>query len=194
MEMRKDIKFIAEIGMFAGIGLVLDLLASVYSRFIWTMGGSISFAMVPIFIMAFRWGLKGGLLTGLIVGVVQILWAGSGWGHPAQIILDYPLAYGLVGVAGILSKKIFNNEGAARLYYINFAIIIGGGLRTLSHILSGYIFFSAYTPDGYDALPWSIIYNLGYMVPSILISSIVIRIIAAKNPKIITLENPALET
>lgn len=185
--MNKDVKFIAEIGIFSGIALVLDLIAGLYSNVIWSMGGSISIAMVPIFIMAFRWGLKGGIISGLVVGVIQILWAGQIF-HPAQIIMDYPLAYGLVGVAGAYAKKVQNFEGAGKYYYLNLGIIIGGALRLITHILSGYIYFSEYTPDGFDALPWSIIYNMGYMIPSIILCGIIIRILAIKSPKLITIE------
>ena len=60
----KELRFIAEIGIFTALGLVLDYAAGWYSNFIFPSGGSISIAMVPIFIIAFRWGLKGGLTVG----------------------------------------------------------------------------------------------------------------------------------
>lgn len=177
------VRFIAEMGIFIALGLVLDFLAGLYSSSIWPMGGSISIAMIPIFIMSFRYGLKGGLLSGLAIGVIQMLWAGSGIVHWIQAFLDYGLAYTLVGIGGIFAGKIAKEANTtAKLYYVNFAVLLGGSLRTVMHVLSGYVYFSDYAPEGLKDLPlaWSIIYNLGYMVPSIIICMVIISIIVYK--------------
>lgn len=182
------VRFISEMGIFIALGLVLDFLASLYSNSIWPLGGSISIAMIPIFIMSFRYGLKGGLVSGFAVGSIQILWGGSGLVHWIQVLLDYTLAYAVVGLAGIYARKIHNEENvAAKLYYTNNAILIGGALRTILHIISGYVYFSAYAPEGLKELPfaWSIIYNLGYMVPSIIICLILMRVIVKKYTNLI---------
>lgn len=187
---RTEIKFITEIGIFSAIALALDYVAGVYSNFIWPLGGSISIAMVPIFIMAFRWGLKGGLFTGLIVGTVQIIWSLSGEAHhPIQIILDYPVAYGVVGIAGIYAKKIAQAQNVEKLYYLSTAIIIGGGLRFFPHAISGYVYFRQYTPEGLPIIPWIIIYNLGYLIPSIILSILILRLIVKKREELITYNN-----
>ena len=88
----KNVRFIAEVAVFAALGLEVDLLANFYSRYIWSQGGSISLVLVPIIFMAYRWGISAGLLTGLLVGSIQIIWAGSGIVHPVQVLLDYVLA------------------------------------------------------------------------------------------------------
>ena len=184
----KGIRFIAEMGIFIALGLVLDLVAKLYSDAIWPMGGSISVAMLPIFIMSFRYGLKGGLVSGFAIGVIQILWAGSGIVHWAQVGLDYVIAYSVVGLAGIYAGKIHRSDRvASKLYYVNTSILIGGALRTVSHILSGYIYFGEYAPEGLKDLPlaWSIIYNLGYMVPSIILCMIFMNIIVKKYNQLI---------
>ena len=57
----KNFKLVAmiEAAFFAAFAFILDLLPSIQLA-PWI---SISFAMVPIFIVAFRWGVKGGLLS-----------------------------------------------------------------------------------------------------------------------------------
>lgn len=177
----KSIRFIVEVGVFAAMGLVLDFLAGLYSGSIWTAGGSLSIAMVPIFIMSFKWGLKGGLSTGLIIGTVQILLAsGSSLVHPLQVILDYSLAFSLVGLSGIFFKKIRNKDNPS--YYITMGVLIGGILRTISHILSGYIFFAMYTPEGFNAMGWSIVYNSSFMIPSVMLCLILLLQINKRAP------------
>lgn len=190
MKNTTQIRFITEVAVFSAIALVLDFIAGWYSNFIWPLGGSISIAMVPIFIMSFRWGLKGGLLTGLVVGSLQILWANPAEApHPLQIILDYPLAYTLVGFSGLYAKKIANSENAAKLYYITIAIIVGGVLRYIPHVISGYVFFRHNLledlPNYIPVISFILVYNLGYLVPSIFLSIIVIRLIVRKRVDLI---------
>ena len=181
----KNVQFVVEIAIYSAIALVLDFLASLYSKVIWPMSGSISIAMIPIFITAYKYGLKGGLLTGLITGSLQILWAGGGTVHPVQIILEYPVAYMLVGVAGIFKSAVNKNQGAGKLFYLSLGGIIGGGLRLIIHIIAGIIYFKAYTPDGLNVIGWSVIYNMGYMIPSIIISIVCVIILQKRLPHLI---------
>jgi hypothetical protein len=46
--------------MFAALAYLLDFVAFK----VWAQGGSVSLSMLPVFLIAYRWGLKGGLLTG----------------------------------------------------------------------------------------------------------------------------------
>ena len=180
----KSVRFIVGVGVFSAMSLVLDFIAGLYSGGIWTAGGSLSIAMVPIFIMSFRWGLKGGILTGLIVGSLQILFANSSYFvNPLQVILDYTLAFSLVGVSGIFAGKINKNENV--VYYLTMGMIVGGILRTISHIISGVVYFGIYAPEGFNSLGWSIIYNSSYMLPSLLICIIVVLQIQKKAPQLI---------
>lgn len=173
---KKMIRFMTEIGIFSALGLVLDYLAGLYSPAIWPAGGSISIAMVPIFLMACRWGLKGGLTTGLVVGAVQILWAsGSALVHPLQIILDYPLSYGVLGLIGMISSSLTQENNSNVWLKLTVMMSLVGIARTIFHIVSGVLYFGA---------PWvvSIGYNMGYMMPS-LVLSIVLMLLLLKKAK-----------
>lgn len=57
---KKKLLMMVEIAIFGAIGIVLDQ----FSFTLWAQGGSISFVMVPIMLMAIRWGLPAGLATG----------------------------------------------------------------------------------------------------------------------------------
>ena len=68
MKGKKIILFAAEVAIFSALALALDFICGLYLSFAWLNGGSISIAMVPIFIMCYRWGPKGGFLTALLTG------------------------------------------------------------------------------------------------------------------------------
>ena len=57
---RSNTLFLVEVAVFSALAYLLDLVSGLLSLKIWPQGGSISIAMIPIFIMAFRWGIKGG--------------------------------------------------------------------------------------------------------------------------------------
>lgn len=154
----KEIKFIVEVGVFSALGLALDYVAGIYSAPFWPSGGSISIAMAVIFIMGYRWGLKGGLLTGLIVGSIQILW-GTAVGF-LQVMLDYVLAYTVLGFVGAFANTVKNNRGCKRALAIVCPILVVCLIRTLFHVLSGVIYFE--TPF------WA---SLAYNGPFMLVST-----------------------
>lgn len=170
---------IAEISILAALALALDYLAQITTGTLYPYGGSISIAMVPIMVISFRRGIIAGVTTGLIVGTIQIIWGGH-FLQFFQYILDYPVPYAVVGFAGILKflyKKLSNVQ-------VVLGAIIAGLLRYLSHYLAGVIFWGAYAPEefklfgktikGFNPNTWSIFYNGLYMIPTIIISTIVL--------------------
>ncbi|QST01315.1 energy-coupled thiamine transporter ThiT [Pontibacillus sp. ALD_SL1] len=183
---RSPILFLVEIAMFAALGAVLSL--PFLTIPLWVQGGSIAFSMVPIFFMAYRWGLKGGLMTGLLVGVFNSL-INPFIVHPVQYVMDYPLAYAVVGVAGLFSKPALKavREGHAKAFtiYIILGTLIGSGLRFMSHFVGGIVFFSSFAPKGTPAWIYSLTYNIGYMLPSFIISAVILNIILYKQPKLL---------
>jgi len=157
MSKRQYVKMIAVVAVFTALGLALDWVAGLYSSPFWSKGGSISIAMVPIFIMGYQYGVKGGLLTGFLIGTIQILWGYVlGFG---QVILDYIFPYTVLGLVGIFSKVVLNSKGIKQVLYVSIPIVVVCVIRTLSHVLSGVIYFE--TPF------WgSLLYNGPFMAIS----------------------------
>ena len=85
-------------------GAVMVALAQVLSIIkLWEMpwGGSVCLSMLPIFLYACRWGLKPGLLSGFVFGVLQFILDGGfvlGW---QSIVGDYLVAFTVLGLAGL---------------------------------------------------------------------------------------------
>ncbi|HLR79449.1 MAG TPA: energy-coupled thiamine transporter ThiT [Bacillota bacterium] len=184
--------FLIEVAIFTALALVLDMIPFLKFK-IWAQGGSISFAMIPVFIVAFRWGLKGGLLTGFLYGVLQIPLGGAYILTPLQAFIEYGLAFTALGLAGVFSEKIQRavKEEKTTTYftYIMSGVLLGSGLRLLGHVIAGTVFFSEFAPEGQPAWLYSLIYNSSYMVPSFILCTIVIFFLFHKQPKTL-LSNP----
>lgn len=197
----KMIRFIVEIAIASALFLVLDFLAGLYSEPLFVNGGNIGIAMVCIFIISYRWGLKGGLLIGLVVGLVQTFTAKSAaqdfFSQFFQVALDYWAAYLVLGFSGLLYKKIKTAESkSSKNYYIIISVLLAVLLRAACAITAGIVFWGSYVPEGiiglfgessanpalFAAILWSFIYNLGYLIPSAIICSIVLCLISNKAP------------
>ncbi|MEB3067412.1 energy-coupled thiamine transporter ThiT, partial [Parvimonas micra] len=73
---------------------------------------------------------------------------------PVQAIIDYILAFGSLGLSGLFATK---KDKLIPAYLIS---ITG---RFIFATLSGYVFFGAYAPEGWDPLFYSIWYNISYI-------------------------------
>lgn len=153
---RQEIQRLVEIGIAVALVAVLSNIR-VYKL---PQGGSITAgSLVPIFYVALRWGGKWGLVAGALAGVVNYIFDPF-FVHPVQVLLDYPVAFGLLGVAGFFPRR-------------PVAGIVGGGLgRFLAHFLSGVVFFASYAPEGTSPAVYSAVYNGSYMLPEVVISVI----------------------
>ena len=138
-------KFDSRCIAFAGICLSLSFALSYVKLFELPYGGSITlFSMFPIMLFAYIYGIKKGLIVGLLYGILQAI-QDPFIIHPAQFILDYPLAFAFVGFAGCLSNfKVLDNKPAIKF---TISAIIGGFARYVCHVLSGVFAFGAYAKD-----------------------------------------------
>ncbi len=174
MKNKVNVRMLAEGGMMIALATILSYL-KIYKA---PMGGSVTAgSMIPIILFAMRWGTVPGLAIGASYGILQFILEPYFY-HPVQFILDYPLAFGLLGLAGMIYHTT-NNESlkSIRRYFKIFIFIFIGILgRLISHVLSGVIFFAEYAGD---MNPWiySIEYNAFYLVPELVISAVVIFII-----------------
>jgi len=138
-------------------------------------GGRISLSMLPIIVLSWRRGIVPGVIAGVLFSGLNMLLDGfspAAWGITykaflASMFLDYLLAFGLVGMAG-LGKKLFGDT----LIGFGFGIFIAATSRFVMHVLSGAIIFSEYAGD---QNPWlySIIYNGTYMLPTFILLLVV---------------------
>lgn len=181
---RKKILFLVEVSIFTALALLLDILPISFK--IWAQGGSVSFAMIPVFIVAFRWGIKGGLLSGFLWGMLQIAVGNAFILTPLQGFIDYAIAFTVIGFAGIFAKYIQEavKEGKVKTYltYITAGVLLGSILRFFAHYIAGIVFFGS-AIEGQPVWLYSLLYNISYMFPSFLLSAAIVFLLFHKQPK-----------
>ncbi|MCX6648517.1 MAG: energy-coupled thiamine transporter ThiT [Candidatus Bathyarchaeota archaeon] len=156
-------RVLAEMAVMVALATVL----SVIKVFNFPQGGSITLgSMIPILLVALRRGPKIGVMTGAVYGMVQLIIDGYvGIYNPISLLLDYPIAFGALGLAGFIQKQPF----------VGTCLGITG--RFVSHVISGYVFFGMYAPPGMNPLLYSIVYNMAYILPELVICGFIISIL-----------------
>lgn len=157
--------------VFSGVAIAL---ATVISTFIklpsLPNGGSVTlFSMLVICLIGYWYGPKTGIIAALAYGILAFI-TGPYVVHPAQVLLDYPLAFGALGISGFFYKS---KHGLLKGY---IAGVIG---RFFFHEVSGLIFYTAYVGDfgGNAAAIWaSTVYNLSYIVPEAVLTIILLAL------------------
>jgi len=178
--------FLIEIAIFTALALVLDIIPFLKFK-IWPAGGSISFAMIPIFIVAFRWGLKGGIISGFLWGVLQIAIGDAYILNFWQGAIEYGFAFLALGFAGVFAssaQQAFKQENRKKTFlYIMFGVLLGTSLRFIAHFVAGIIFFGDAAPEGQPAWIYSLVYNSSYLIPGFILSTLVVYYLFQKQPK-----------
>ena len=143
---------------YAAMCVALAFVLSYIKLFEMPQGGSVTLcSMLPIMLFAAAYGVGPGMLVGAVYGLLQYL-QGGWFVHPIQFLLDYPLAFALIGLAG-LYRFLPKSWSKWSLYA---AMVLGALGRCLSATLAG-IFY-------WDTAPWaSLVYNGAYLVPDTLI-------------------------
>ena len=156
-----DTKVLAEVSVMVALSLVLNFI-KIYQL---PQGGSITLAsMVPVLLISFRHGPKVGIFSGVVFGLAQMFL--DGWFYsPVGMALDYPIAFGSLGLAGIFKKNPL------------FGVVVSLTTRFVSHFISGVVFFAMYAPVGMSPIVYSAIYNGSYMVPELVISGVIIYLL-----------------
>jgi thiamine transporter len=165
-----ETKILAEAIVFIALANALYIISKLYLPFLHLpQGGSITIgSMVPLLWFALRRGLRWGAEAGIVYGLVHMVVSGDIY-YPTQIILDYPLAFGALGLAGAFHNRPVIGVGVG---------ILG---RFICHFISGVIFFGQYAWAGWNVFAYSAAYNATYLVPEFVISAIVIFILLKRN-------------
>ncbi|PIU59934.1 energy-coupled thiamine transporter ThiT [Candidatus Bathyarchaeota archaeon CG07_land_8_20_14_0_80_47_9] len=163
-------KILAEAIVFIALANVLYVTSKFYFGFLHLpQGGSVTLAsMVPLLWFALRRGPRWGVEAGIVYGLVHMVISGDIY-YPTQILLDYPLAFGALGLAGAFQKRPVVGVGVG---------IIG---RFIFHFISGVIFFGQYAWEGWNVYVYSAAYNATYLIPEFVVSAIIIFILLKRN-------------
>jgi thiamine transporter len=159
-------KILVQVALAIAIGTVLKMFRIMEMP----MGGSVTLgSMVPIIFISYLYGPRIGCFAGIVFGIMDLL-LGAYVVHPIQLILDYVLAFGAIGIAGYFKNNIM--LGA-------FSAI---SLRFIFAVISGVVFFASYA-NGKNVLIYSIMYNGTYLLPEAIITIIILYIMPLKRIK-----------
>lgn len=139
---------------YAAMCVALSFVLSYIKLFEMPQGGSVTLcSMLPIMLFAAAYGVGPGLLVGAVYGLLQYL-QGGWFVHPIQFLLDYPLAFALIGLAGLY--RVMPREWSKWSLYA--AMILGAIGRAFSATLAGILYW--------ETAPWaSLVYNGTYLIP-----------------------------
>ena len=159
----RDTRVLTEAAIAVALAFVLGLIKLFQMPF----GGSISLEMIPLILLALRQGWQVGVVAGMAYGLLDFA-IEPVVVQPLQVLLDYPLAFGVLGLAGLFKPTV---RGA----------VLGATVAVLArffcHFLSGVVFFASYAPKGWNPYVYSAAYNGAYLVPSLVIAIVVVVVL-----------------
>ena len=170
---KQQLLSLVEAAVLMALAVVLDYLCKLIP-FQFPYGGGISVSVLPLIYFTFRRGTKWGLGAGVVFSALQIItgWypppAGTWWALILCILLDYLLAFALLGLADLFAKPF----GSHRLIGYGAGAVAVCLLRFLCSFLSGVILWDAYCPEGMNVWLYSLLYNGGYMLPNAVLTGI----------------------
>lgn len=202
-----NLQAMIESAILAAFAMIIDILPLSIKL---PTGGSISFAMIPIFIIAYRWGFKSAFLGGLVWGLLQIVVGDAYILTPVQAFIEYFIAFAFIGFAGLFYRPIQKalltsnennleqsnlgsrkdkpaskqNEGKKVLGYIIVATFIGSFSRYFCHFIAGIIFWGQYAPKGQSAVLYSLIVNGSTMLGSFILCTVLLIFLFLTSPRL----------
>lgn len=185
----QSVLLLVEIAIFAALGYVLDMIG-----FGMPQGGDVTFVLVPIILIAFRRGIVAGLITGFLIGLLQVI-TGRFYAAPLsfeivvlQVAIDYFIAFMVAGFAGLFRPAFLRAYESLDKKKMAAAVIAGAFLaaflRYLAHVTSGILFFGEFAGDKNPIL-YSLVYNSTYMIPVFLLAAFICSILFIKAPRLL---------
>ena len=157
--------------VFCAMAVALGTVLSNIKLFHFPTGGSITLlSMLVACLPGYFFGLGAGLLTGVAYGVLQLL-IDPYVLYPMQLVVDYLLAFGALGLSGLFTNA---KNGMIKGY---ITAVLG---RFVFAVISGWIFFGAYAWEGWAPLPYSLAYNAMYIFSEAAITVIILMLPAIK--------------
>lgn len=153
--------------VYSAVAIALAVVCSMIKLFEMPMGGSVTLlSMLFVVLIAYWYGPYVGIMTAVAYGLVQFVTEPIFYTIP-QMLLDYPLAFGALGLAGFFHKK---------KYGLQIGYLVGVVGRFIFATISGVVFFAAYAPEGMNPLVYSMGYQASYLVPEAVVTLIIISI------------------
>ena len=165
---KKNSRFSTKQLVFSAIAMALALVTSMIKLFSLPLGGSVTLmSMLFIVLIGYWYGPKAGIMTGFAYGLLQFVIEPVFYTVP-QLITDYPLTFGALGLAGFFRNKKYGLQ-------IGYVVALLG--RLFFAWLSGVVFFASYADGtGMNVPVYSLVYNGSYIFAEGIITVIIISV------------------
>ena len=175
------VRKLTESAIFIAIGTVLSIL-----KIDLPFGGGVTIAsMLPLVLISHRWGWRWGVLTAFAYSLIQLMMGLDNVGYATSfvmavgvILLDYVIAYTVIGLSGTM-EKLFKKSLTAVMVGIAVTFII----RFVCHYITGVWIWKEWMPETFMNMPmtspwiYSLLYNGWYMLAEIIVTEIVAALI-----------------
>ncbi|WP_430601845.1 thiamine transporter [Enterococcus sp. DIV0724b] len=188
MQRTSELRVWIEGTIVAAIAMVLSFIpTNVGSSF------SISLGMIPITLYALRRGTKAGFFSAFIWGLLHFPLAQVYYLMPAQVIIEYILAFGFAGFAGMYSSKlkqsIREKEYMKSGRIIIYASFLGTLMRYFWHFIAGVLFWGSFALWGMNPWLFSFVMNGLSGLATAIVTSVVLMLLLKINPTLFLSEN-----
>lgn len=184
--MKRKILCVTEGAVIIALAYVLELLcvwlnAVCGINALLPFGGTITVSMLPIAYYSYRRGTAWGLGVAFVYSLLQMLLgfyvppANTLWATALCVMLDYVIAFSVVGAASFFAKICGSHRLAG--YGVGAAIVCV--IRFLCSFLSGVIIWGSYAPEGMNVWVYSLIYNSSYMIPNAILTAVLAVVLCA---------------
>ena len=143
----------------SAVCVALAFVTSNIKLFQMPLGGSVTLlSMLFICLVGYFYGFRTGIVVGILYGLLQLIIKPEFY-TIWQVLVDYPLAFGALGLAGIG----FHLEKKFKYGSVMIAYLLGVFGRYVFAFISGWIFFGSYAPKGWNPFIYSLAYNGAYI-------------------------------
>jgi thiamine transporter len=169
---------------FTAMMIALALIFEIFSTFVLPLpqGGNVSVVAIPLLILGYYYGLPTAMVGGVIVGVSQGLFVPPFIVNPFQYLLDYVFPFAFMGMATVFVKLNPKQENIM----LSLGILLSLTLRYISHVISGTLFFAEFAGDQIPII-YSLIYNITFIGPTLIITLILAPLVLIAAKKVIKL-------
>ncbi|EOL43409.1 energy-coupled thiamine transporter ThiT [Enterococcus caccae] len=183
MQRKVELQIWIEGTIVAAIAMVLSFIpTNIGSSF------SISLGMIPVTLYALRRGTKAGFFSAFIWGLLHFPLAQVYYLMPAQVIIEYILAFGFAGFAGVYSNKlqqtIMDKEYRKSGRIILYASFLGTLMRYFWHFIAGVMFWGSFALWGMNPWLFSFVMNGASGLATAMATAIVLVLLLKINPKL----------
>ena len=174
--MKTSTKKLTVSAMLVALAVVLSFIKIFDARY----GCSVTAgSMVPLILIGCLFGSKQGVLACFVYALIQMLLgfvappANTFFAFTAEVLLDYVIAFGVLGLSGTFFKAM--GKKAYALPVAGFIVIF---CRFICHFLSGILIWGIYAGEGQPVWLYSLTYNGSYMLFEAIISAVILAAVS----------------